>query len=177
MMKIAILGYSGSGKSTLAQKLADHHKIPVLFLDSVHFLQGWAERENEEGRRIVSDFMQNESWVIDGNYRNYLQQERLQQADLIILMMFPRFLCLTRVLKRYLKYKNTTRGSMAEGCNEKLDREFVWWVLHKGRREEVRRRYKQIADHYREKTITFTNQQEVNTYLEGIRQPQAAHTS
>ncbi len=65
-MKIAILGYSGSEKSTLAGQLADYYKIPVLFLDTVQFLPNWVERDKNEGRSIVWDFMQNNSWVIDG---------------------------------------------------------------------------------------------------------------
>lgn len=56
-MKIAIIGYSGSGKSTLAKKLSKHYKIPVLFLDTVNFSPNWNERDRNEGRLIVSDFM------------------------------------------------------------------------------------------------------------------------
>ena len=45
-MKISIIGYSGSGKSTLAKNLSKHYGIPVLHMDSVHFLENWKERDN-----------------------------------------------------------------------------------------------------------------------------------
>jgi len=118
-MKIAILGYSGSGKSTLARHLAGYYKIPVLFLDTVNFLPNWVERDRDEGRLIVWNFIQNDSWVIDGNYGDFFQRERLEQADKIIFMNFPRRVCIYRAFQRYLKYKNTTREDMAKGCIEK----------------------------------------------------------
>ena len=43
-MKIAILGTSGSGKSTLAKRLGERYGLPVLYMDTVHFLPGWVER-------------------------------------------------------------------------------------------------------------------------------------
>ena len=96
-MKVAILGYSGSGKSTLAKQLADHWQVPVLYLDTVQFLPNWAERSADEGCAIVSDFLEkNDGWVIDGNYRKLLQKERLEQADQIVILSFPRLLCFFR---------------------------------------------------------------------------------
>ena len=76
-MKIAILGYSGSGKSELAGQLSDYYKVPVLFLDTVNFLPNWVERDKDDARLIVWKFMQNESWIIDGNYNDFFQKERL----------------------------------------------------------------------------------------------------
>ena len=43
-MKIAILGTSGSGKSTLAKRLGERYGLPVLHMDTVHFLPGWVEQ-------------------------------------------------------------------------------------------------------------------------------------
>ena len=118
-MKIAIMGYSGSGKSTLAGKLAALYHIPVLYLDTVQFLPGWAERDKDEGPAIVRDFMCHECWVIDGNYTGFCQPERLEQADTILLLNFPRLVCLLRVFKRYFQNRNTTRDSMAEAASKR----------------------------------------------------------
>lgn len=168
-MKIAVLGYSGSGKSTLAGKLADHYKIPVLFLDTVQFLPGWAERGREEGRSMVSDFLEkNSSWVIDGNYECFLQKERLEQADRVILLCFPRRICLCRAVKRYLRFRGKTRESMAAGCNEKFDWEFLWWILHQGRTGQRRSHYREIALRYREKTVVLKNPRRADEFMERI---------
>ena len=69
-MKIAVNGYSGSGKSTLASSLGELYQIPVLHLDTVHWLPGWEEKGEGQERSEVRAFMdRNASWVIDGNYR------------------------------------------------------------------------------------------------------------
>lgn len=167
-MKIAIIGYSGSGKSTLARKLAKYYKAPVLFLDTVNFLPNWIERDRDEGRLIVCDFMKNDSWVIDGNYSDFFQKERLEQADKIIFLKFPRRICIYRALKRYFKYKNTTREDMAKGCIEKIDLEFIWWILYEGRTKEIRNHYKQIEKDFKNKIVVLKKAKEVNLFLQKI---------
>ena len=100
-MKIAVLGYSGAGKSTLARALASALDIPCLHLDQVHWLPGWTERAREESRQMVKDFLdQNSSWVIDGNYKSFCYEQRLEQADHIVFLNFPRLRCLWRAWRR-----------------------------------------------------------------------------
>lgn len=40
---------------------------------------------------------------------------------------------LARALGRYFRFRGKTRPDMAEGCCEKMDWEFAWWLLYKGR--------------------------------------------
>lgn len=173
-MKIAILGYSGSGKSTLAQKLGDRYGAPVLFLDTAHFLPGWAERDDGEARAIVDRFMQNDFWVIDGNYGNLRQAERLAQADAILILLLPRAVCFFRAWKRFFRNRNKTRASMAEGCREKIDLEFMRWILWEGRSAPRRRRYRQIAAAYPGKTAVMKSRRAVDEYLRRLPEPAGA---
>ena len=100
-MRIAVIGYSGSGKSTLAARLGAAYGVPVLHLDSVHWLPGWVERPREEEKALVRAFLdQNASWVIDGNYSTLYYEERLEKADRIVFLNFNRFICLHRAAKR-----------------------------------------------------------------------------
>ena len=164
-MKITILGYSGSGKSTLARKFGEYYDIPVLHLDTVQFLPGWIERDRDEACIIVKEFMNNKSWVIDGNYSDFQQKERLEQADKIILLNFPRRICIYRAIKRYYKNRNKTRKDMAKGCIEKIDLEFIWWILYEGRSKEKRQHYKVIEYKYKDKITVLKNPKEVKMYI------------
>lgn len=165
-MKIAVIGYSGAGKSTLAARLGDMYGLPVLHLDSVHFLPNWEERELSEKRRIVADFMSgNDGWIIDGNYSAQFRKERLEQADMIVLMLFDRFSCLWRVIKRYRRFRGKTRPDMGEGCIEKLDFEFIRWVLHDGRTKKKKADYKAICDNYPDKVTVLKNQRQLDEFL------------
>lgn len=168
-MKIAVLGYSGAGKSTLAKTLGAHYEIPVLHLDTVQFLPDWKIRAEQEKKRIVREFMQQESWVIDGNYSGLCKNERLEQSDLIIILAFNRFFCFKSALQRYFENKGHTRPDMAEGCNEKFDFEFAMWILFYGRTYKKRKDYKDIYNKYRPKTLWFANREQVNAYIHSLK--------
>ena len=132
-MKIAIIGHSGSGKSTLARRLADELDIQPMYLDCVYFLPGWAARDNSEACGMVREELSKPDWVIDGNYRLLLREERLEAADEILFFNYPRLVCLFRALKRYHHFQDKVRESAADGCIEKMDLEFIWWILYRGR--------------------------------------------
>ena len=170
-MKIAIIGYSGSGKSTLARQLAEKYNIPVLHFDRVQFLPGWEIRSTEEKAAMTKAFLDaNESWIMDGNYSKLSYGRRMEEADVIIMLLFNKISCLYRVARRYLTYKNTTRPDMGEGCNEKLDREFIKWILRDGRTKESRERYQGVLNQYSDKTIVIRNQRQLNDVQKRINE-------
>lgn len=167
-MKIEIMGYSGSGKSTLCRKLAELYKVPTLHMDMVHFLPNWEIRSDEEKRNMVASFLDvnSEGWIIDGNYSKLYYERRNDEADIIIQMLFGRLTCLWRVCRRYLKYKGKSRPDMTEGCDEKLDWEFVKWILWEGRSKKTRERYKRIRKQYPDKVVVIRNQRQLNSFME-----------
>lgn len=164
-MKTAVIGFSGSGKSTLARRLGQLYKAEVLHLDSVHFLPGWAERDSEDEKQIVEDFLDNHNaWVIDGNYGKLSYERRMREADRIIMMLFGRLDCFRRVVKRFHTYKNSTRPDMADGCREKLDMEFALWVLFGGRKKAALDRLRKLRRDYPDKVVVLKNQRELDDF-------------
>ena len=162
-MKIAIIGYSGSGKSTLARKLAEVYHLPVLHFDRVQFRPNWEIRPQASKEVMTRVFLDlHEDWVIDGNYSKLSFERRMEEADVIIQLRFNRLASLWRVTRRYRTYQEGTRPDMAEGCKEKLDWEFVTWVLWKGRSKESKQRYQSILSQYPEKTIVIKNQRQLD---------------
>lgn len=165
-MKIAILGLSGSGKSTLAKQLGSFYHAPVLHLDAVHFLPGWVERVPGEEEQLVTSFLDtHSSWVMDGNYTKTCYARRLEEADQIIVLAFNRFLCLWRVIRRWWTNRGAVRDSSAPGCMEKIDAEFVWWVLYQGCTPARIAGYRQIARQYPEKFILIQNPRQLARFL------------
>jgi len=162
-MKIAIIGYSGSGKSTLARNLAEYYHIPVLHFDRVQFRPNWEIRPQPSKEIMTKTFLDlHKDWIIDGNYSKLSFERRMEEADVIILLLFNRISCLHRVTRRYLKYKDSTRSDMADGCKEKLDWEFVKWILRDGRSKTARQRYQRVMKQYPEKTLIIKNQRQLN---------------
>ena len=161
-MKIAVIGYSGSGKSTFAAQISKECDIPLLHLDTVYYTEGWGVRDTDERTEIINNFMsENDSWVIDGNYSKLLMSQRMESRDKIIFFNFPRYISLYRAVKRYLTYKGRTRPSMAEGCEEKLDFEFIKWILFDGRSKEKKASYDRIANQYPQKFVRVKNDKQV----------------
>lgn len=174
-MKIAILGYAGSGKSTLAKELGELYGIPVLHLDTVMFLPDWKERPKDEQLAIVQDFMDtHDGWVIDGNYSNLLQERRLEEADQVLFLLFPRLLSFARVVKRYRRYRGRSRPDMAEGCSEKLDASFAWWVLWRGRAKSKRDGFERKRKACGAKGVVLKNQRQIDRWLNEERSKQHA---
>ena len=167
-MKIAIIGYSGSGKSTLARRLGKHYQCEVLHLDSIHLAENWVERSDEEMIADAAAFMEKDGWIIDGNYSRVLQKQRFSDADRIIFMNFNRFACLARVCRRYGVYRGTRRPDMAEGCSEKLDFEFIRWILWEGRTAKMRARYRNTAETYPDKITVLRNQRELDSFMKEL---------
>lgn len=164
-MKIAVLGYSGAGKSTLAKQLAQHYNIPLLYLDCVNFEENWKLRDRKEGRQIVADFMKQDSWVIDGNYSEFYQAERLEKASLILILKYSRFACLKGVFGRYFANKGKARESIANGCTEKIDFEFFNWVLWRQYSFAKTIKWNRLKKKYPNKVYIFKSRKELNEFL------------
>lgn len=173
-MKTVIIGYSGSGKSTLARRIGEYCRAEVLHLDTVHFLPGWTERPRQEEQEMVEAFLNSHrDWVIDGNYSKLSYDRRMEEADRIIILLFNRFDCFRRVSRRYYAYKDHTRPDMAQGCSEKLDLEFAFWVLWKGRRKAARDRYRRLQERYPDKTVVIKNQKQLDRFTKEFTKDKA----
>ena len=167
-MKIAVIGYSGSGKSTLARALGERYDIPVLHFDTVYWAPGWQVRDKAEAYQIAHEFMEQPEWVIDGNYTNYEYQRRMAEADAIIFLDVPRLNCFFRAWKRYFLHRGKTRADMTEGCPEKMDLEFMCWLLWRGRGAQKKKWLAAGLENYLDKVTVLKNQKEIDRYLEGL---------
>ena len=174
-MKVAVLGYSGSGKSTVARKLGEKLSVPVLHLDTVFWLPGWNERDRAECADIAARFMEQDSWLIEGVYSKLHFHERMEQADRIILVTLPRLNCLIRAVRRYYMYRGVSRPDMTEGCPEKFDLDFAWWVVWKGRTKPRRRILEDVIACYPEKVTILRSQRQIDRFLEGFHVSQTNH--
>ncbi len=164
-MKIAVIGYSGAGKSTLAAEFSRRCSIPLLYLDKVQFTDNWCERDRAEVLSMVEDFMAQDDWVIDGNYTGFHYERRLLEADHIVFLDFSRLTCLWQALRRYREFRGGVRESMADGCCEKMDWEFLRWILWEGRNVKRREHFRQVCRRYPEKVTVLKNRGHLEHFL------------
>ncbi|MBO0460622.1 topology modulation protein [Enterococcus sp. DIV1298c] len=126
-MKIMIMGQSGAGKSTLARSLQKMTGSPLLALDRLWLKTDYGKEAErwlfQEQERFMAD---NSDWIIEGNYLS-IAKERIEQADLILLLRLPRHHAIYRVIKRSIKRKldKRTRPDVPEEFKEKFDQEYL----------------------------------------------------
>lgn len=169
MQKIMIIGPSGAGKSTLARQLGEVLNLPVIHLDTFFWQPGWVRPLHDEWRTQQEQLLQGDSWIVDGEFTNTLEI-RLAAADTIIMLDFPRILCLYRVFKRRFLFAGKTRPDMAQGCPEHIDQEFIWWIVWQyptiGRRRTMQKIQEMNSAH---KLIILRTPREVKRFVRGLQ--------
>jgi adenylate kinase family enzyme len=168
MKRILVIGSGGAGKSTVATRLGQLLDLEVNHLDKFYWRPGWVETSPEEWTQIVTDLINRDSWIVDGNYGGTLEL-RMQRCDTIVFLDMPRLLCVWRIVKRNFRYRRGVRPDMAEGCREKLDPEFVSWVWNYSRRTrpKVVKLIREQANGKR--AVWLRSNAEVNKFLGELR--------
>jgi len=129
MKRVIIIGPCGSGKSTLARELAPRLGLPLVHMDQLGWNAGWVETDDAELAARLAAAVAGEAWLIEGNYGSLLAP-RLARADTVIYLDFPIRLCLWRLVRRILAHRGRSRPDMPEGCPERFDAGFLWYVLN-----------------------------------------------
>lgn len=129
MRRVLVIGPCGSGKSTLARELAPRLGLPLVHMDQLGWQAGWVETEKAELAARVADAVAQDAWLIEGNYGSVLAP-RLERADTVIYLDFPIRLCLWRLARRIWSHRGRSRPDMPEGCPERFDAAFFWYVMN-----------------------------------------------
>jgi adenylate kinase family enzyme len=128
MQRILVIGPCGAGKSTLATALSERLDLPVFHMDQLNWRPGWVESSEDAIRASLATIIAADCWVIDGNYGGTLS-ERLERADFVVYLDFPISLCVFRLMRRIWTYRGRTRPDMTEGCPERFDIGFLFYLL------------------------------------------------
>lgn len=129
MRRLLIIGPCGSGKSTLARELSPRMGLPLVHMDQLGWQAGWIETEKAELNARLAEVVAQDEWLIEGNYGSTLAP-RLERADTVIYLDFPIRLCLWRLIRRIASHRAQSRPDMPEGCPERFDLAFFWYVLN-----------------------------------------------
>jgi adenylate kinase family enzyme len=165
MQRVLVLGCSGAGKSTLARQISVVTGLPVIHLDRYYWRPGWQEPDREIWERQVADLIRDPRWVMDGNFGGTLPA-RLAAADTAILLDFPTWRCLYRVLRRVIGSLGRTRLNMAPECPERLDFAFLLYVCRYRRRD--RQRHLAAIDRFHGRLVTLRRPAEVAAFLAAL---------
>lgn len=141
MQRIVIVGVTGSGKTTLANSLSERLSIRHVEMDSIYWLPGWQERDNDEMRAILSDATAESGWVLDGNY-SFVRDIVWARADTLIWLDYPLWQSMRRLFGRIMR-RAWTRELLWGTNQDRLYEHFFtrkslfWWAI-KSRRKHRR---------------------------------------
>ena len=104
-MRIVVIGTSGSGKTTLAHAIASRLDLPHIELDAINWQPGWHDldrHDTPEFIRRVTQAIQAEVWVADGNYGS-VRAILWRRATHLVWLDYERPVVMTRVIARSLR--------------------------------------------------------------------------
>jgi adenylate kinase family enzyme len=139
--RFSLVGTIGCGKSTCAREISTRLGIPHIELDSLHWGRNWTEEPAEVFRRRVLVTVQNESWVVDGNYHQ-VRDLVWSRADTLVWLDYPFRFIMWRLSRRTLM-RIVTRERLWHDNQENLrslftrDSVFLWALkTYRKRRRE-----------------------------------------
>lgn len=168
MKRVLVIGPCGAGKSTLSVELGRRLGLPVHHLDQLHWEPGWVEGSTDALIEKVAAITAGERWLIDGNYGSTMA-ERIAHADSVVYLDYPIRLCAWRLLKRIWTWRGRTRPDMTEGCPERFDLGFFFYVLAWDSGPRIRTEAR-LAD-FEGKLVRLKNPRALQSWLETLPAP------
>lgn len=159
MLKIMIIGCPGAGKSTFARKLRDKTGLPLYHLDMIWHKLDRTNISREEFDTRLSEIVQRDRWIIDGNYQRTLEM-RLRECDTVFLMDYPLDVCLAGAKSRIGRRRDDLPWLETE-----FDEEFKQWIIDFPQ-NELPEIYELVNKYKDEKNIViFKSREETDAYL------------
>jgi adenylate kinase family enzyme len=143
-------------------------EIPVYHLDRLFWRPGWTPTPADEWKQIQAELFRGESWIIDGNYGGTMDL-RLEVCDTVVFLDISRWVCIIRVVKRFLAFRNSRRPDMGDGCPEKIDIEFLRWIWDYPKRNRPEILKKLHALNNDKQVFVLRSAREVEDFCSGMR--------
>ena len=160
--RIMVIGCPGAGKSTFARALRDITGLPLHYLDQIWHRPDRTNVSCEEFDGALRRILEDERWIIDGNYNRTLEM-RLQRCDTVFWLDYPLDVCLAGAQSRV----GQTHEDMP-WVEETFDPEFREWIENFAR--DQRPRISALLEQYRngKEIIVFHSRGEAEAFVQGL---------
>ena len=158
IMRIHITGNAGSGKTSLASQLGDILDLSVYGLDKIVWGENWSVTPPEERDPLVHELVMKPEWIIEG-----VSSVVRKEADFVIFLDFPRYVCIKRCVLRTLQFLFSTRPELPDNCLEyKIIPQLtkIIWQFPLIARDRI------LSDLNRGESIIITNKVELHQFIE-----------
>ena len=162
-----VVGNCGVGKSTFSKQLHAVTNIKLVHLDQYYWKPNWVEPDKLDWKSTVQKIVAKPNWIIDGNYGGTMGL-RIERADTIIFLNYSTRIALWRVFKRIIKYRNEVRPDMPNGCRERFNLNFLYYVasFNFTRRKELMK--KLSSNSSKKQVYIFANDVQASDFLNAL---------
>ncbi|MCW2844501.1 MAG: hypothetical protein JWN22_2417 [Nocardioides sp.] len=168
--RILVYGVTGSGKSTAAGRIAERTGLPLTLVDDLTWLPGWVAVDPGVQRETFTAIAAGDRWVLDTAYGSWLDAV-LPRAELVVGLDYPRWLSLSRLVRRSLVRVVDRRlvcGGNVETLRQLVRRDsIVVWHFGSFRRKRERMRA-WAADPGGREVILFTRPRDLARWIAGL---------
>ena len=138
LRRVMVVGGPCAGKSTFARRLGAITGLPVRHIDLIHWLPGWVERTRPEKIAMVRAVEAEDRWILEGGLSE-TYPDRAARADLVVFLDLPMVFRLGRMARRRVQYaRGQRRPDLPADCPERINWEFVRWIVTTARRNRRR---------------------------------------
>jgi len=160
MKKVIVIGCPGSGKSTFARALHNKTGIPLYHLDMMYWNADKTTVEKSVFRQRLSAVLEQDEWIIDGNYGSTMEL-RMAACDTVIFLDYPLDVCLDGIRERRGKQRNDMPWIETEE-----DAEFIEFI--KSYNEQQKPKVLELLEKYSDKNIIILRSREqADAFLNG----------
>ena len=149
--KISVVGNSGAGKSTLSKNLGESLRLEVYSIDKIYWLSGWRLRDQDSFKTLHDQWLEKESWIIEGVGYWLEMEKRISESDIVIFMDVPIDLCKERAEKRINEEKLSPNPNVTAGCIYSDVKELQIEVINNFHRELKPKLVKYLSEFSQEK--------------------------
>ncbi|PCJ60968.1 MAG: adenylate kinase [Planctomycetota bacterium] len=114
LKRVNVVGTSGSGKSTFSKKLSEVLSLKYIDMDALFWEKNWTQASDQEFIRKIAECIQDDSWILDGNYSKTISL-KWEKVDTIIWIDFSfirtMYQSINRAISRIISNKELWEGT------------------------------------------------------------------
>ncbi|MGY2892616.1 DNA topology modulation protein FlaR [Deinococcus sp. UYEF24] len=163
MRRVLVIGSPGAGKSAFSLKLATLTGLPLTHLDAEYWQPGWVRPSGGAWEARVRQLLAPDAWILDGNYTSTVGL-RADRADTVVVLAYPRALCLYRAVRRALGNRRPDRLALGREPLDVNFLKFIWNFPAVGRKQDAELRARPHL-----KVVRLRSDAQARTWLELVR--------
>ena len=177
MKRINVIGTTGSGKTTFSKELSAILNLDYVQLDELLWKPNWVESKDEEFIPKVKHAVNQDAWIIDGNYSR-TTDIKWHRADTVIWLDLGYLVTFSQLFKRTI-HRAVTKQELwpNTGNRESFRKSFfdrssilMWFFKNYFRNRKKYLNKIQSNNYPHVNFIRLTSRKEVRQFLENTRE-------